>query len=212
MLCYCFVAIIGVCIEMTISLFLSMAVYALVTSITPGPVNVVALSYGTQYGVKISAIYVTGQATGYTLLLLLIGLGLHHILELYPLLITIIQWAGIAFLLFLAYKFFTDNGQLQTNKQRNSNRPFLYGALMQWLNPKAWLCSVAGIGAYTMQGNTLLVWQFAAIYWVICFLSVGCWAYAGIFLQHFLQKPNYLKRFNQLMALLLIGSAIFLAI
>lgn len=203
---------IGVGIVMTLTLFLSMAAYALVTSITPGPVNVVALSYGTQYGIKTSAIYVTGQATGYTLLLLLIGLGLHHILATYPLLIKIIQWAGIAFLLFLAYVFFTDKGQLHTTHKRKSNWPFLYGALMQWLNPKAWLCSVAGIGAYTMQGNSWLVWQFAVIYWIICFLSVGCWAYVGIFLQHFLQKPSYLKRFNQSMALLLLASAVFLAL
>lgn len=195
---------------MTLSLFLSMAVYALVTSITPGPVNIVALTYGTHHGRQTATIFVMGQAVGYTLLLLAIGLGLHYILEFFPLFTKVIQWLGISFLLFLAYKFFMDDGQLTATSKQKKLHPFLYGMLMQWLNPKAWLCSVTGVGAYTMQGNILLVWQFAVIYLVICFLSVGCWAYAGIFLQHFLQKTIYLKRFNQLMALLLVASAVFL--
>src|SRR3546814_15866151 len=39
-----------------------------------------------------------------------------------------------------------------------------YGALMQWLNPKALLACVAGMGAFVAGGEARLVWQFAAIY------------------------------------------------
>lgn len=165
---------------MTISLFLSMAFYALVTSITPGPVNVVALRYGSYYGIKSTFLYVLGQTTGYTLLLLMIGLGAHRVLVFFPFLIQIIQWLGVAFLLFLAYQFVADSQYLLDDKRHAEHRqPFLYGAMLQWLNPKAWVCSVAGISAYTMQGNTSVVYQFAMIYYVICFLSVGCWAMGG---------------------------------
>lgn len=196
---------------MSISLFLSMAFYALVTSITPGPVNVVALRYGSRYGVSSAFIYVLGQATGYTVLLLAVGLGAHQLLTYFPFFICLIQWAGVAFLLFLAYQFITDSQYLlNDNKSPEKHRPFLYGAMLQWLNPKAWLCSVAGISAYTMQGNTLLVYQFACIYYVICFLSVGCWAYGGLFLQRFLQQQSHLRYFNGIMALLLVLSALFL--
>ena len=196
---------------MSISLFLSMAFYALVTSITPGPVNVVALRYGTRYGVRSAFIYVLGQATGYTLLLLVVGIVAHQVLEYFPFLIQIIQWLGVTFLLFLAYHFLASKEPLLSNDgQQEKHWPFLYGALLQWLNPKAWLCSVAGISAYTMQGGSLIVYQFALIYFVICFLSVGCWAVGGLFLQRFLKQDKHLFYFNRAMALLLVLSAFFL--
>lgn len=194
---------------MTLSLLLAMSLYALVTSISPGPVNLVALSYGIHYGLRVSLMFVAGSAVGYTLLLLLIGLGLHHLLASLPIITQTIRWGGIAFLLYLAYQFLIDKGEL-TNTQQASQHPFLYGALMQWLNPKAWICAVAGIGAYTMQGQVLLVWQFGFIYLVVCFLSNACWSYVGVFLQHLLQKPHYLKWLNRAMALSLVICAALL--
>lgn len=194
---------------MTLSLLLAMSLYALVTSISPGPVNVVALSYGIHYGLRVGLIFVAGSAIGYTLLLLVVGLGLHRLLTSLPIISQAIRVAGIAFLLYLVYQFLLDKGEV-TNPRKASPYPFLYGALMQWLNPKAWICAVAGIGAYTLQGQPLLVWQFALIYLVICFLSNACWSYAGVFLQHLLQKPRYLKRVNQAMALSLLICTVLL--
>jgi threonine/homoserine/homoserine lactone efflux protein len=40
--------------------FLSMAAFALAASISPGPVNIVALSTGAQYGLRVSMRHVTG--------------------------------------------------------------------------------------------------------------------------------------------------------
>jgi hypothetical protein len=53
--------------------------------------------------------------------------------------------------------------------------------------------SVAGLcgrdGAFVADGEARLVWQFAAVYLVICYLSVGCWVYAGTFLRGYLGNP-----------------------
>src|SRR6516225_178616 len=45
--------------EETVSTALSMAAFALATSITPGPVNIVALSAGARYGLRASLRHVT---------------------------------------------------------------------------------------------------------------------------------------------------------
>ncbi|ALD93140.1 homoserine/homoserine lactone efflux protein [Cupriavidus gilardii CR3] len=87
---------------------------------------------------------------------------------------------------------------------------FLYGAAMQWLNPKAWLASVAGIGVYAADGAGVQVWRFAAIYFVVCYLSIACWAYAGAFLRGYLRDARRVRIFNRAMALLLVASALFL--
>jgi threonine/homoserine/homoserine lactone efflux protein len=188
---------------------LSMAAFALASSISPGPVNVVALSAGAQHGFSASMRHVSGATVGFTVLLLLIGLGLHELLARFPALIDIVKWAGIGFLLHMAYKLAVDDGQLGAGKP--TRRPsFAHGAALQWLNPKAWLASLAGMGAYAANGDGHLVWQFAALYFVICYLSIASWAYAGTFLRKYLEEPKRVRRFNRAMATLLAASALYL--
>ena len=193
------------------SLMISMAAFALVASITPGPVNIVALSSGARFGFRASQRHVAGATLGFVLLLVLMGLGLHELLQRWPAMTQVVQWAGVAFLLYMAFKLAADNGQVQANDSAQAPS-MLYGAIMQWLNPKAWLACVAGMGAFVADGEARLVWQFAAIYLVICYVSVGCWAYAGSFLRGFLSNPAGMRLFNRLMALLLAGSAVYLVL
>ncbi|MEO8600458.1 MAG: LysE family translocator [bacterium] len=194
---------------MTTSLIFSMVAFALVTSISPGPVNIVALRSGTQYGFRASMRHVTGATLGFSFLLLLTGLGLHELLGWWPDLMTVIQWAGVAFLLFMAFRLVVDNGQL--NMEKTGNGPsLLYGAAMQWLNPKAWLASLAGMGAYVASGEVMLVWQFTMIYFLVCYVSIAAWAYSGAVLRRFLREPCHVRWFNRLMAALLAASAVYL--
>ncbi len=69
---------------MEMSLLLSMAGFALAMSISPGPVNLVALSAGAQYGFRASLRHVVGATLGFILLLLLMGLGLGAALSHWP--------------------------------------------------------------------------------------------------------------------------------
>lgn len=192
-----------------VSLTLSMAAFALATSITPGPVNLVALSAGARHGLRASLRHVSGATLGFTLLLLLIGLGLHEVLAQWPFLTRAIQWAGVAFLLYVAWRLLIDDGMLDTRPDARGPS-LLVGAAMQWLNPKAWLACVAGMGAFAASGERALVWQFAAIYFVVCYLSIACWAYAGAFLRHWMREPSRVRFVNRAMAGVLAASAVWL--
>jgi threonine/homoserine/homoserine lactone efflux protein len=193
------------------SLIISMAAFALAASITPGPVNIVALSSGAQFGFRASLQHVAGATLGFVLLLVLMGLGLHEVLLLWPFLARVVQLAGVAFLLFMAWKLAVDEGRLNTEGDARAPSMF-YGAVMQWLNPKAWLACVAGMGAFAANGEASLIWKFAAVYLVVCYVSVGCWAYAGTFLRHYLDNPKGMRLFNRVMALLLAASAVYLVL
>ena len=189
--------------------FLSMSAFALACSITPGPVNIVALSTGVRRGAGAAMRHVTGATVGFTLLLLLVGLGLHQILARWPQLTHVIQWVSVAFLLYLAWQLARDDGTLAT--EHSHDGPSLAsGAAMQWLNPKAWLASIAGMGAYAANGDSILVWRFTALYFAICYASLSCWAVAGTLLRRHLHEPSRVQVFNRAMALLLGGSAIYL--
>lgn len=193
------------------TVLLSMAAFALASSISPGPVNVVALSAGARHGLIASMRHVSGATVGFTVLLLLIGLGLHELLARVPGAIDVVKWAGIAFLLYMAYKLAIDDGRLGAG-QPSRAPSFAHGAAMQWLNPKAWLASLAGMGAYAANGDAALIWKFAALYFAICYLSIASWAYAGTFLRQYLREPKRVRLFNRIMAALLAASALYLLI
>ncbi|KVQ61531.1 LysE family translocator [Burkholderia territorii] len=194
------------------SMLVSMAAFALASSITPGPVNIVALGAGARHGLGASLRYAAGATLGFVALFLLIGLGLHAALARWPMLTTATRWSGIAFLLYLALRLALDDGRLPDDPDASNlaGPSAAAGAAMQWLNPKAWLACVAAMGAFAADGGRAQVWQFAALYLVICFASISCWGYAGASLRHWLANARRMRLFNRAMAVLLAGSALYL--
>ncbi|MCD6437474.1 MAG: LysE family translocator [Halomonas sp.] len=194
---------------MSVSLLLPMSAFALAASISPGPVNLVCLSSGTHYPIAKGLIFVTGATLGFLVLFLAIGAGLYSLLNVVPLLEEILRWAGLLFLLYLSYQLFQHDGSVRS---QSTDKPpgFMTGALMQWLNPKAWLASAAGIGAYTSSNDPYQLWLFAALYLPICWLSLASWVYAGAFLRRYIHRPFVLLTINRTLAAGLAASAIFL--
>jgi threonine/homoserine/homoserine lactone efflux protein len=192
------------------SILASMAAFALATSITPGPVNVVALGSGARHGFTASLAHVTGATAGFCLLLVLAGLGLHELLDSWPHATTVVRWAGVVFLLYMAWRLTTDVGELGSG-DRPARPSLLQGAAMQWLSPKAWLAALAGMGTYASDGDARVMWLFAAVYFVVCWLSVATWAWAGSRLQTWLRVPRRMRIFNRTMAGMLVLSVAWLA-
>ncbi|HAT1556662.1 TPA: LysE family transporter, partial [Aeromonas hydrophila] len=122
---------------METNLLLSMAGFALAMSITPGPVNLVALGSGARHGLAASLRHVVGATLGFILLLLLMGLGLGATLLQWPLAGEALRWAGVIFLGWMVWQLLVDSGRVEGVDGVAPS--FWYGALMQWLNPKAWL-------------------------------------------------------------------------
>ncbi|MEN8640188.1 LysE family translocator [Pseudomonas sichuanensis] len=190
------------------SLSLSMAAFALAASISPGPVNIVALGSGARHGLRASLGHAAGATLGFCLLLVLTGLGLHELLLRWPWLQHLLLWGGVLFLLYMAWKLASDDGRLQADADQRAPTAW-HGAAMQWLSPKAWLAAVAGVGAYT-AGEQQLLWLFTWIYGPICFVSVASWAWAGSVIRQYLGEPRRLRLFNRGLALLLVASAGYL--
>lgn len=196
---------------MSLSLILPMSAFALVASISPGPVNIVGLSSGARYPLSKGLVFITGATLGFVILFLAIGYGLSALLVTFPNFEKWLTWAGIAFLLYLSYRLVRDDGKI--NAEAIVKVPgFFTGFLMQWLNPKAWIASAASIGAYTNNGDIAQVWLFAGLYLPICWLSLSCWVYAGAFMRQKVQQPKTLRTINRVLAVLLAGSCILLVL
>ncbi|WP_417597996.1 LysE family translocator [Oceanospirillum sp.] len=188
-----------------LSVLSSMTIFALVASITPGPVNLVGLSSGARYKLPVGLIFITGATLGFVVLFIAIGLGLYQVMQEFPALNRILQWGGVAFLLWLSYLLIKDNGEISEQDQKKAPG-FMTGAGMQWLNPKAWLASASGIAAHTASGELNEVLIFAAIYLPICWLSLLCWVYAGAFMRQYVHNAGMMRVINRSLAGLLILS------
>lgn len=196
---------------MSLSLVLPMSAFALAASISPGPVNMVCLGSGTRYGMRATLGFVTGATIGFIVLFIAVGLGLSAVLDQLPILTTLLRWGGIGFLLYLSSQLARDNGAL-AEREQYAPPGFMSGAIMQWLNPKAWLASASGIGAYTRGSDLSELALFALLYAPICWISLACWAYAGAFLLRQVARPAVLRTVNRSLAVLLAGSCAFLLI
>jgi threonine/homoserine/homoserine lactone efflux protein len=196
---------------MTASLLLPMAAFALAASISPGPVNLACLSSGIRYPISIGLSFVTGATLGFIALFVAIGFGLYTTLKVIPGFNALLSWAGITFLLYLSIQLYRDDGHLPEDKSHKAPR-FTTGAIMQWLNPKAWLASASGIGAYTSGNDINEIIMFAALYLPICWLSLSCWVYVGVFLRRYVQRPLVLVIFNRTLALSLATSCLYLLV
>jgi len=189
------------------SLIIAMSLFALSMSVSPGPVNLVTFSSGLNYGFMRSLPFVAGAALGFTLLLVVVGLGLGEIIALSPVLMQVLAYAGTAFVCYMGYKIATAHPELPGASERQPH--FFQGAALQWLNPKAWIASLSGVSAFEATlGNGLFI--FASLYLVICFFSIAVWAFAGARVSGLLYDRSNLQWCNRIMGGLLVIVAIYL--
>lgn len=192
------------------AVIISMLLFSFSMSASPGPVNLITLSSGVNHGFRQTMPFVIGATIGFTLLLIAIGLGLSSITNLFPSLLTVFQYLGSGFIAYMGVSILLTQGQL--NLEKRTHPSFLQGALLQWLNPKAWVACLAGISAFNANHSFEQLILFSSIYFVVCYFSISLWAFLGQKIQHYLSEPRYYMLFNRLMGLALIGVACRLAI
>ncbi|MBC2658769.1 LysE family translocator [Pseudomonas sp. MSSRFD41] len=190
-------------------LLLAFSLFALVTSITPGPNNTMLLASGVNFGFSRSIPHILGISCGFFVLVLAVGLGLGAVFEAYPLLYGVLRYVGAAYLLYLAWKI-ARSGPLSDEPQ-GQGRPLGYwgAAAFQWVNPKAWVMAVGAISTYTpLQGYFTNVLVIAAVFALINAPTVSLWAACGSLLRNVLRNPRWLRLFNLGMAVLLVLSLV----
>src|SRR6186713_3346504 len=87
---------------MSHSLLVAFLLFAAVMFFTPGPNNIMLLSSGLTYGFRRTLPHVAGITFGFAFMVGAVGLGLGTIFITYPVLQTILKYAGAAYLVYLA--------------------------------------------------------------------------------------------------------------
>ena len=191
---------------MTVDLFLALVVFAFVMSVTPGPNNLMLLASGVNYGFRRSIPHMLGISVGFTFMLVVMGIGLGRVFELYPASYDIMRYGGGAYMLLLAWRIAT-SGPVGEGKTSGSPMTLIQAALFQWVNPKAWAISVGAIATYTPGNGSLWpVLIVALVCGVVNLPTIGIWAMFGTLMRNLLTQATFLRLFNISMAVLLVLS------
>lgn len=192
---------------MSPDLLVALIAFAFVTSVTPGPNNMMLLASGVNFGVRRSVPHMLGISLGFMLLVVAVGLGLGQLFERVPLLFSALRYLGAAYMLYLAWKIAGSAAPKTRSDERGKPFTFIQAAAFQWVNPKAWIMAIGAITTYAPQENFVVnVLLIAALFALINCPSVGLWTVAGSLLRRWLERPRILRAFNLGMALLLVAS------
>jgi threonine/homoserine/homoserine lactone efflux protein len=184
--------------------FLALLVFAFVTSITPGPNNLMLLASGVNFGFVRTVPHMFGIAGGFATLLFGVGMGLGAVLKAYPALDLTLKIAGGAYLLYLAWKIAMSRSLAAKGEAKAVPMTFFQAAAFQWVNPKAWVMAVTAMAVYTNpEAPFLSMLLVTAAFAAVNFPSVSVWAGFGMALRGFLADPVRLKWFNIAMGVLL---------
>ena len=184
---------------------LSLSLFMLGTSCSPGPNNIVASYSGFNFGVVKTFPHMLGVIFGFTSVVCVLNFGLINIFKLYPLIQEILKISGSVFLVYLAYKIaFSKN--TKENKKENPVK-FLETFFFQFLNPKGVIVAIIIVSTYVESGSNFKNYSF----WVIlvsfmcALISITFWTFVGKFFRRFATNEKFIKVFNYVMSSLLLA-------
>jgi threonine/homoserine/homoserine lactone efflux protein len=192
---------------MSQSLLFAFVVFATVMFFTPGPNNVMLLSSGLTHGFRPTLPHIAGVTIGFAFMIGAVGLGLGTIFIAYPILQTILKYAGIAYLIYLAAVIAMSGPVKADRNDRRGPMTFWGAAMFQWINVKGWVMVIGTITAYA--GIAGFPWNIGiqiALSLILGAISCSTWALFGSALRPLLTSPTAVRAFNLVMAALLLAS------
>lgn len=186
-------------------MILPLMMFALVSSITPGPNNLMLLASGANFGFRRSVPHMLGISLGFALMALLVGIGLAQVFELYPVLKLVLKVLAVVYMLYLAWKI---ANAAAPKAVFGAGKPFtfLQAAAFQWVNPKAWAMALTAVTVYAPNQELVVIAVVAGVFSAVNLPSVTFWAVLGQQAQRVLTNQRRLRVFNVTMAVLLVGS------
>ena len=192
---------------MSQSLFIAFVVFAAVMFFTPGPNNIMVLSSGLTYGFRRTVPHIAGITVGFAFMVGAVGLGFGTIFIAYPVLQTILKYAGAAYLIYLAAVIALSEPVTPGQDNRRGPMTFWGAAMFQWVNVKGWVMVIGTITAYA--GIASFPWNIAiqvVLSLMLGAVSTSTWTLSGSSLRSVMTSPKAVRAFNIVMAVLLLAS------
>jgi len=188
-------------------LLVAFVVFAAVMFFTPGPNNIMVLSSGLTYGFRRTVPHIAGIAIGFAFMVGAVGLGFGTVFIAYPVLQTVLKYAGAAYLIYLAAVIAMSEPVTPEQDNRRGPMTFWGAAMFQWVNVKGWVMVIGTITAYA--GIARFPWNIfiqVTLSLLLGAMSTSTWTLSGSSLRSFMTSPRAVRAFNIVMAALLVAS------
>jgi threonine/homoserine/homoserine lactone efflux protein len=165
------------------------------------------LSSGLTYGFRRTLPHVAGIAIGFAFMIGAVGIGFGAVFIAYPVLQTILKFAGAAYLIYLAAAIAMSEPVSAGQDNQRGPMTFWGAAAFQWVNVKGWVMVIGTITAYA--GIASFPWNIAiqtALSLLLGVVSCATWALFGSALRPLLTSRLMVRAFNIVMAILLLAS------
>ncbi|MGB7433406.1 MAG: LysE family translocator [Ahrensia sp.] len=190
---------------MTTEFLIALAGFALASSITPGPNNLMLMASGANFGFRRTVPHMLGISAGFGLMVFLVGVGLAQLFVAHPIIKQGMTVLSVAYMTWLAWKIATA-APVQSGQDVGKPFTFWQAAAFQWVNPKAWAMGLTAVTTYAYADTTSAMLVVALVFSAINLPSVSVWTIAGQQIKRILSKPTHLRAFNFTMAALLLAS------
>ncbi len=188
----------------------AMALFAFVSSITPGPNNVMLWASGLNFGFRRTVPHLAGINIGFTTLLVATALGLGALFQQVSWLSPTLRVVGSLYLVYLAYRIATAG----RTGEKDVARPlsFFEAAAFQYVNPKAWVMGITAVGTFLDADGPLpvQVLTLAIVFSIVNLPCICTWAYAGTAIGRLLTDERRRRIVNGFLGLLLLGTVVLI--
>ncbi len=192
---------------MTYEILIALVGFAVASSITPGPNNLMLMASGANYGLRRTVPHMLGISLGHAFMVTMVGVVLLQVFETYPVLNIVLKILSATYMMWLAWKI-ANAVPPEGNSVTGKPFTFLQAAAFQWVNPKAWFMAITAISAYAPQDRGIVAGSLlvALIFSAVNLPSVTIWAWMGVQVRRWLGTARRLRVFNVSMAVLLVVS------
>ena len=178
---------------------------------SPGPANVVFALSGIKQGVKKSIPLIAGIDLVFIVYSIIIGFGLGEFLKSYPQFLIAIKLLGVAYLLYLAYKFIAPANSSAAGRE-DKFYTFYDGVILQMLNPKCWTMLFLMFSLF-LDGSFDKTTQVIYLVIILAILNITThviWVAGGAAITKYIANPKIDKYLNYFFAASLVGVALWI--
>ena len=186
------------------SQLISLLLFGIVASLSPGPNNIMTSYTAFNFGVKKTIPTMLGVIIGWTILVIFLQVGSVIVFQKLEILQKIIRVLGSIYLLFMAYKISFSSIKLK----KASPKPvtFLNTFFFQFVNPKSIIIALAAIAMFINPQENFIK-DSIILTTIFFFMAVGsqaAWCLMGKYLRKFATSEQFIQNFNYTMSFLLI--------
>jgi threonine/homoserine/homoserine lactone efflux protein len=176
--------------------------FAVVAAGTPGPSNLLLTATGARVGIRRGLPALLGVSLGMGVMMAVVALGLGGVVLARPGVLRALNWAGAAFLLWLAWKIASAAPDETAAGPKAVG--FVEAAAFQWVNPKSWLVCASAVSTYLGAGSAAgQAVTFGALFVAASLPCCLVWLAFGASAQRLLRTPRARRAFNVVMGALL---------